>query len=1040
MKRFILTFVMLLGLTVSLWAQESFTVTGTVTDDKNEPLVGVSVVIADNPGLGAITDLDGKYSIKGVTQYSKLVYTYIGYEKAERMVRNQRVINVKLKEAVDNVIDQVVVTAMGNRKKINVTGAVTNVDVEELKVNPTGSISNSLAGVVPGIQAMATSGRPGSVSEFWVRSISTFGANSSALVLVDGFERNLDEINVEDVESFSVLKDASETAIYGSKGANGVILITTKHGKDGKININGKVEGFYNTLTKLPDFVDGYTYASMANEARITRNQDALYTPAELEMFRLGIDPDLYPSVDWMDVMMRDGAWSQRASLNMNGGGKTARYFVSGSYINQQGIYRVDDTMKDYNTNTNYRKWNYRMNLDIDITKTSLLKIGLSGSLAKQNDPGSGTDAVWNGIMGYNPVMVPVMYSNGYVPAWGVGGGDHDGYNPWVSATQTGFNESWQNNIQATLEFIQKLDFITKGLKFTFRFGYDTYNSNWIKRRKWPAQYKAQPRFRDENGNLNFTRIVEEQLMTQSSGSKGSRNEFLEWQLNYDRTFLKAHHVGFVLKYSQSAKIQTQNLGTDLKNGMSRRNQSLAGRLEYDWKHRYYINFNFGYTGSENFHKDHRFGFFPALSGAWNISEEPIIKKTFPWIEMFKIRYSWGKAGNDNLGTNVRFPYLYTLTTTSGNVYNFGDYNYDRSYQGIYYSQLASENVSWEIARKSDLGLDFSFFNDALSGSVDYFYEHRSGIYMQRNYLSAMVGINSGAPKANVGEVKASGFDGNFALKHKFGPVRLTLRGNITYSKNEILEYDEEYTVYGYKQYAGHRINQARGLIALGLFKDYDDIRNSPKQTFGDYMPGDIKYKDVNGDGVIDGNDVCAIGATTKPNLTYGFGFSVNWKGLDFNAHFQGVGKSTYFINGSTVYMFSTSDGWGNVLKDMAYGSRWISREISGTEATEDVNAAYPRLSYGTSSMTSGAGNNYRASTFWLRDGSYLRLKTLDIGYTLPTAWVRKVHMNKVRVYFVGTNLLTFSKFKLWDPELGSATGKNYPLSRTYSLGVSLNL
>lgn len=1039
MKKLFLIYMMLLGLSSSLWAQEEFTVTGTVTDAKNEPLVGVSVTIANSPGLGAITNIDGVYNIKGVTRQDKLVFSYIGFGKVERIVNNLRVINVQLKEEQNNLIDEVVVTGTGARKKINVTGAVTNVDVDELKANPTGSISNSLAGVVPGIQAMATNGRPGSVSEFWVRSISTFGANSAALVLVDGFERSLDEINVEDVESFSVLKDASETAIYGSKGANGVILITTKHGKDGKIKITGKAEGFYNTLTKLPDFVDGYQYASMANEAKITRNQEALYTPAELEMFRLGLDTDLYPSVDWMDVMMRNGAWSRRASLNMDGGGRTARYFVSGSYIDQEGIYRVDQTMKDYNTNANYRKWNYRINLDIDITKTSLLKVGLSGSLAKQNDPGNGTDAVWNGIMGYNPVMVPVQYSNGYVPAWGVGGGDHDGYNPWTSATQTGYQETWNNNIQATLEFLQNLDFITKGLKFTFRFGYDTYNENWIRRRKWPAQYKAQPRFRKDNGDLDFTRIIEQQEMTQDANSNGSRNEFLEWQIDWSRTFLNSHHFGVVLKYNQQAKIQTQNIGTDLNNGISRRNQGFAGRLEYDWKHRYYLNFNFGYTGSENFHKDHRFGFFPAISGAWNISEEPVIKNNFDWLEMLKIRYSWGKAGNDNLGSE-RFPYLYTLSQTSGNVYNFGDYNYDRVYTGMYYEQLASPNVTWEIAKKNDLGLDFSFFHDALSGSIDYFNEHRSGIYMARNYLSMMIGINSGTPKANVGEVKAEGFDGNFAYKQRIGSVNLTFRGNITYSKNEILERDEENTIYYYKLDAGHRINQARGLVALGLFKDYNEIRNSAKQTFGEYMPGDIKYKDINGDGIINDDDNVAIGATTKPNLTYGFGTTVNWKGLDINVHFQGVGKSTYFINGSTVYMFSTSDGWGNILKEMANGDRWISREISGTADTENPNATFPRLSYGTSSMAPGAGNNYRASTFWLRDGAYMRLKTLDIGYSLPTTWVSKIHFNKIRIYFIGTNLLTWSKFKLWDPEMGSANGKNYPLSKTYSMGISFNL
>ena len=898
---------------------------------------------------------------------------------------------------------------------------MTNVDVEDLKYTPSTSMADALAGVVPGIQAMQSNGRPGTVSEFWVRSISTFGASSAALVLVDGFERDLNEVSVEDVESFTVLKDASATAIYGSKGANGVILINTRRGKEGKININAKVEGFYNTFTKTPEFVDGYTYASMANEAKIARNQEPLYQPEELEIFRLGLDPDLYPDVDWMDIMLRDGAWSSRASLNMTGGGKTARYYVGGSYQEQQGMYKTDKSLKDYNTNANFRKWTYRMNVDIDITKTTILKVGLSGSLQKQNDPGVGTTAIWTTLMGYNSIMMPLTYSDGKIPAWS---GKEDNINPWTQATQTGYNESWKNSIQTNAVLEQDLKFITKGLKFIGRFGYDTYNENNIRRVKWPELYKAE-NYRDTNGNLIFTRVSEEKKMTQSSGSNGNRKEFFEWELHYNRGF-NDHHTGAVIKYTQSSKVFTQGIGSDLKNGIARRNQGIAGRVNYNWKYRYFIDFNFGYTGSENFHKDHRFGFFPAVSGAWNLAEESFIKKHVKWMNMFKIRYSWGKTGNDNLGNNIRFPYLYTIATDGGG-YKFADYGYDRSYSGMYYSQVASENVSWEIATKQDLGIDFSFFNDKLSGSIDYYHEKRTGIYMGRAYLPGIVGLTGSNPSGNVGEVKSEGFDGNFTFKQKLGKVNLTVRGNMTYGKNEILERDEENTPYWYKTMAGHRVDQAMGLIAMGLFKDYEEIRNWPSQ-FGDVMPGDIKYKDINGDGVINDNDKVAIGATKRPNFTYGFGASAKWKGLDVNVHFQGVGKSTYFINGSTVYMFSGGDGWGNVLKEMAEGNRWI------LGVNEDPNADYPRLTYGNNS------NNNRASTFWLRNGAYLRLKTLDIGYSLPKSLVNKVHMNQVRIFFIGTNLLTFSKFKLWDPEMGSADGKKYPLSKTFSLGVSVNL
>lgn len=1044
MKNFLLICILLLGLSVNVFAQESIVVTGVVTDTHNEPMIGVNVSISDMAGLGAITDLNGKYKIT-MPPYRKLVFTYISYKKVEVLVKEQRVVNVRMEEADASLIDEVVITGTGAQRKLTVTGAITNVDVEALKASPSGSISSALAGNVPGILAMQTSGKPGSVSEFWIRGISTFGASNAALVLVDGFERDLDEISIEDVADFSVLKDASATAIYGSKGANGVVFITTKHGKPGKININAKAETFYNTLTKVPDFVDGYTYASMANEAKVTRNQEPLYQKDELEIFRLGLDPDLYPNVNWMDELLRKGSWSTRASLSMDGGGNTARYYVSGSYLDQQGMYKVDKTLKDYNTNANFRRWNYRMNVDIDITKTTLLKVGVSGALRKANDAGVGSGAIWTSLMGYNAIMVPKLYSNGYVPAYGNDNGDR--FNPWVQATMTGYHENWTNNIQTDVTLEQKLDFITKGLRFVGRFGYDTNNNNWITRRKWPEQWKAK-RFRSTDGILDYDRVTEEKKMYQESGSDGSRNEFFEFEFHYSRGF-KNHHVGGTLKYNQSSKVRTVDLGDDLKNGIARRNQGLAGRATYNWNYRYFIDFNFGYTGSENFAAGHRFGFFPAISGAWNVAEEPIVKKNLKWLNMFKIRYSFGKVGNDNLGNN-RFPYLYNIETLyemkdnkpqldkPNGGYNFGDYDFNRYYGGMRYSSLSSPNVTWEIATKHDLGIDFSLLNDNISGSVDYFNEMREGIYMERRYLPGFVGLESN-PSANVGKVTSKGFDGNVAFRQKIGDVKLTLRANLTYSKNEIEDRDEENNYYWYRMEKGHRVNQAKGLVSLGLFENYDDIRNSPVQIFDSYkpQPGDIKYKDINGDGKIDDNDQVAIGATTKPNMIYGFGTSVNWKGLDVNFLFQGAGKSTYFIDGSTVQMFSLGDGWGNVLTEMANSNRWIDTETAeklGITANEDPNAEYPRLSYGSNP------NNFRKSTYWLRNGAYLRLKTLEVGYTLPTNLVNKIHFNKVRIFFIGTNLFTWSAFKLWDPEMGSSTGKEYPLSKTFSLGVSVNL
>ena len=871
MRYFLITCILLLSCSISTWA-ENIVVTGVVTDAQKEPLVGVNVTVKDVPGSGAITDINGKYKI-AIEPYQRLIFSYVGFDKVEVLIKEQRVVNVTMKESAASSLDEVVITGTGVQKKLTVTGAITTVNVSDLMHTANGSVVNALAGNVAGVLAMQTSGQPGrNTSEFWIRGISTFGASTSALVLVDGFERDLDDVNIEDIEDFSVLKDASATAIYGSRGANGVVLITTKHGKPGKINIDAKVETSYNTRTITPEFVDGYTYASMMNESRITRNQEPIYQQDELNILRMGLDPDLYPNVDWKDLLLKDGAMTYRANLNMNGGGSTARYFVSLSYLKEDGMYKTDETLrKDYNTNANANTWNYRLNTDIDITKTTLLKVGVSGSLKKYNEPGLSGD-VWKSLMYQNPISVPVMYSNGYVPAYGTG----ERTNPWVLATQTGYKEHWENTIQTNITLEQKLDFITQGLKFIGRFGFDTWNKNNIDRIKWPEQYKAQ-RFRDENGQIVFDRVTEEQKMKQTSSAEGNRNEIFEAELHYNRGF-KEHHVGGILKFNQDSKVFTVGTGEDLKKGIARRHLGLAGRVSYNWNYRYFADFNFGYNGSENFADGHRFGFFPAVSVAWNVAEEPIIKKNFKWMNMFKIRYSFGKVGNDVLkigNDEYRFPYLYTIGDGTG--YTWADYNYSNSYSGKRYTDLASNYATWEIATKHDLGVDLALFNDKFTATVDYFHEQREGIWMERKYLPSIVGLGSN-PRANVGKVLSEGFDGNFAYREKINKVDITVRGNITYSKNTILEKDEENNVYPYQMERDYRVNQAKGLIALGLFKDYDDIRNSPRQDFGTVQPGDIKYKDVNGDGVVNDGDKVAIGATTRPNMIYGFGISASWK------------------------------------------------------------------------------------------------------------------------------------------------------------------
>ncbi|HBI87529.1 MAG TPA: SusC/RagA family protein, partial [Sphingobacterium sp.] len=659
MKSVILTMLWLWVYIVPLFAQqEKIEVMGKVTDIKSAPLLGVSITVKDQAGLGVTTDAEGNYKMK-VNRYQTLVFSSVGYEKKEVLVKDKLTINVMLQESESNALEEVTITALGPQKKVTVTGAVTTVDVSTLKT-PSSSITNALAGNVAGIMAMQSSGQPGSnASKFWIRGISTFGAGTSALVLVDGFERSLNEINVEDIESFSVLKDASTTAIYGSRGANGVVLITTKRGKSGKVSINGKVEGTYNTRTYTPKFADGLTYASLMNEARTTRNQAPFYTESDLSLIREGLDQDIYPNIDWMKLLLKDGAYTKRASLNLDGGGTTARYFVSGSYIDEGGMYSTKDAWEGYDTNANYKRWNYRTNVDMDITKSTLLRIGVSGSLDKQNLPGATYNEIWNSLMGQNPISVPLRYSNGNMSSRGSGGKN----NPWVLMTQMGYIENWNNKIQTNVTLEQNFDFLTKGMKFIGRFGFDTNNKNYIRRVKWPTGYQAE-RNRGNAGEVIFKEVVAEQLLKQESSANGDRSEFLQAELHYNRDF-KDHKLGAVIQYSQDKQVNTSSYGTDIMQGIERRNQRLAGRFTYGYQYRYFVDFNFGYNGSENFAKGHQFDLFPAVSGAWNVAEETFIKKNLKWVNIFKIRYSYGKVGNDYMeknGKRIRFPYLATFT------------------------------------------------------------------------------------------------------------------------------------------------------------------------------------------------------------------------------------------------------------------------------------------------------------------------------------------------------------------------------------------
>jgi TonB dependent receptor. len=488
------------------------------------------------------------------------------------------------------------------------------------------------------------------------------------------------------------------------------------------------------------------------------------------------------------------------------------------------------------------------------------------------------------------------------------------------------------------------------------------------------------------------------------------------------------HRVSALLMYYQQDKTSTANI-SDIKSSIPYRHMALSGRATYGYKDRYLTDFNFGYVGSENFQKGERFGFFPAVSGAWVVSEEPLIKDNLLWVNMFKIRYSYGEVGNDEI-SDTRFPYMSFITSDASE--NWGEYGSNKV-QGYRITTMGSTNLTWEKAKKQDLGLDVVLMDNKISATVDIYKDHRTDIFMKRGQMPYSTGLQDLQPYANIGEMVSKGIDGLASYSDKIGEVGFTLRGNFTYAETEVLNYDEADNAKAYQMTKGYRLNQTRGLIALGLFKDQEDIDNSPSQQFGSYLPGDIKYKDVDGNGVINDDDVVPLKYTTVPCFVYGAGLSLTWKSFDFNILFQGAGKTDFFLSGNSVYPFNGSST-GNILANVTNPSdRWISREISGDASTENANAVLPRLSYG------GNANNYRKSTFWLRDASYLRLKNLEFGYNLPRKFVSKLFAESARVGVIGYNLLVFSAFDWWDPEIGSSDGAAYPISKTCSVNLTVN-
>jgi TonB-linked SusC/RagA family outer membrane protein len=998
---------------------------------------GATVYLKDRVGIGTATDANGKFTIKA-SRGDMLVFSFMGYNNVEHLVTEEKKdLEIRFAPSTQQ-IEEVVVVGMGSQRKISSVAAVTSINTKELQV-PTVSVANLLGGKVAGVISMQTSGEPGkNIAEFWVRGIGTFGASSGALVLIDGLEGDINSIDPADIESFSVLKDASATAVYGVRGANGVVLITTKKGESGKLQITARANFTLSHLNRVPEYLRAYDYAKLANEARAVRGDAPLYTNTELNIIRDGLDPDMYPDVNWQDEILNRNSYKQTYYVSARGGGEVARYFLSLGTSNETAAYKQDKNTV-YSSNVGYKTYNYRTNLDINLTKSTSVYFGADGFLSMLDEPGmANTDYIWEAQSQINPLSFPTVYSNGKLPARG----SNDLSSPYVLINHTGTHSTQKYKGKMTLALNQDLSMLLDGLKFKLQGAYDL--NSYFKERRYiqPSLYQALER--KANGELSMLETVKAQKATYSKSTDQYRKYHLESTLNYDKLFGKNHRVSGLVYYYISDEKATED-ATNSMEAIPVRYQGISSRFTYSFRDTYMIDANFGYTGSENFQPGKQYGFFPSVAVGWVPTGYEAVNKLLPWLDFFKIRASYGTVGNDRI-TSKRFPYLTKVNVGSTQIWE------GSSVEKINEVTVGADNLEWEKAVKADVGIEGRLFGDKFSFVVDFFNDQRNGIFQQRVQVPDYVGVIS-MPYGNVGKMKSYGADGNISYTQKInGDMSFTVRGNFTYSKNKIQNWEQAYMEYPYLEYTGFPNGVIRGYQAIGLFKDEDDIKYSPIQTFGDYMPGDIKYKDVNGDGKIDELDKVPLSNSTYPLLMYGAGGEFKYKNFTAGVLFKGTGKTDFFHVGQSVKhngdKYNNGMGYvpfyngpsGNVLV-MANDpkNRWIPMDYALANGidpalAENPNARFPRLQYGMNN------NNSQLSSFWQDDARYLRLQEVTLNYNLKTGWLRKAGISSIDIQLVGNNLYVWDKVKIFDPEQAQYNGRIYPIPSTYTLQLYINL
>lgn len=1017
-------------------SHQSIRIHGTVTDQAGQPIAGATVTVIGRSG-GVLTDEDGKFTLADVDPKASLQISYIGKETVTVSVEGKSSLTVILPEKAD-MLEDVTVVAFAKQKKESVLSAITTVKPSELRV-PASNLTTALAGRVAGMISYQQSGEPGQDNaRFFIRGITSFGADAKKdpLILIDNVELSTDDLarlNVDDIASFSIMKDAAATSLYGARGANGVILVMTKEGREGKVQVNLRMENSFSAPTDRVALADPITYMRLGNEAVSTRDPlaEEPYRQEKIAMTERGLYPAMYPATDWYNTMLKPYTSNQRVNMSLSGGGKVARYYVAGSLTKDNGNLRMDK-QNNFNSNIDLRKYTLRTNVNINLTNTTEAIVRMSGSFDDYTGPLSGGASVYENVLRTNPVFFLPAYapdaanvSTNHILFGNYGTGQH--INPYAEMLK-GYKDYNKSLMLVQLELKQNLSAIAQGLSARVLFNTNRYSEFDVLRQYAPFYYTMN-RFDQQTGTYNLRRLNpaegSEWIDYQEGGKYINTTTYLEAATDYNRQIGQKHNLTGLLVFVMR-QYKTAN-GNRLQLTLPSRNLGVSGRLSYNYDTKYFIETNFGYNGSERFSTKERWGFFPSVGAAWLLSNEPFFEPAKDYVSVLKLRGTYGLVGNEQIGSaDDRFYYLSQVDMNTANRRVLFGRDLNHAIDGVEITRYANDKIGWEVAYKMNLGLEATIGRD-LTLIADYFTERRTNILIDRVIPSAL-GLNAGV-KANLGEARSKGVDMEMNYqKHVNNNLWLTVRGTFTYARGLVSIWEEpDYTGTPWLSRVNRPIGQVWGLVAERLFVDDYEVENSPTQ-FGEYMAGDIKYRDINRDGKISDLDFVPIGHPVSPEINYGFGASLGYKNWDFSFFFQGSARQSFWIDPVRTAPF-IDDIEGSTVGSNALLSAYANSYWS--ESNRDVYAIWPRLS------NTLVGNNTRTNTWFMQDATFIRLKSAELGYALPESIAKRLKMTNLRIYVSGLNLLSFSGFKLWDPEM-AGNGLGYPVQRVFNLGLNV--